>query len=141
MFMFRRFILIASLCLASVVPTHAAFDPCKFNFGVTWDNFQTWATTHDNAPKGLDYVAIWLTENDQNKVVYNAYWQGRMAQYAKDYGLTQVYVSYIIAKMAKVDAGLNDCDVGGTGPRSSPPTPTSPRGSTASATPPIPPSS
>lgn len=112
--MLRMVSLVGLILCGFVANVNAAFDPCKFNFGMRWDEFSKtrYALEGLEPPKGLDYLLIWLAENTQTKTVtFQQYWQGAMAEYAKSTGLTQVYMGYAIAKLALVDAKLEDCDV------------------------------
>lgn len=114
--------------LATAAVANAEFDPCKFNFGTNWDNYST--SYRDaggkvpksspllaKAPAGLDYITIWLTEGvveGSTQVAFNPYHHGTMLQHvqAQAKPVTPVFVSYIIAKLAFVDKGLKDCDMG-----------------------------
>ncbi|MDB5106308.1 MAG: hypothetical protein JWP91_3997 [Fibrobacteres bacterium] len=87
-------------------PAHAGLNPCKFNFGMSWQG-PTYAY-----PAQIDYVTLW-TGAEEN---FNTYWDGAMLNACKPggklEGRTPVYYSYIIAFTARRDLGLKDCDVG-----------------------------
>lgn len=84
----------------------AGLDPCKFNFGTSW---QGAAFAY---PAQMDYVTIWAGADEE----WNAYWIGDMLKACKPggklAGRTPVYYSYILAFTARKDLGLKDCNVG-----------------------------
>lgn len=77
------------------------FNPCQFNFGAAWQ------AAHEDAEfyKGVDYIAVWLGDND----FYNAF-EARMVETSAEIGATPMIYGYVIAEFGK-DMGLEDCDV------------------------------
>lgn len=110
-----RPLLLATLLATSLA--QAGFDPCKFNFGQSWEGpGATYAT-------GSDYITIWIGDGDGVNT-YNSYWEGDMLRSCKVgsghplAGKTPVLYSYIIPFLAKNtgDASLGklkDCNVAG----------------------------
>jgi len=97
--------LFACITLGCAV-AHAGFDPCKFNFG------QAWLGTGTTYADQSDYITVWLGAD----AAFNENWEGAMLKSCKSgalKGKTPVFYSYIIAKMALKNAGLQDCDVSG----------------------------
>ena len=84
-----------------VVQRKAGFDPCFFNFGAAWQ-----AAHEDEVNyKGLDYVAVWLGDNDW----YNEF-EKRMVEMCVNIKATPMIYAYVIAEFGK-DQGLVDCDM------------------------------
>ncbi len=84
-----------------VVQRKAGFDPCFFNFGAAWQ-----AAHEDEVNyKGLDYVAVWLGDNDW----YNEF-EKRMVEMCVNIHATPMIYAYVIAEFGK-DHGLVDCDM------------------------------
>lgn len=97
-----------SRCEAGVWVTHnvephkRGFDPCQFNFGAAWST----AKERDSLNyDGLDYIAVWLGDND----FYNAF-EERMVRMCVDVGATPMIYAYVIAEFDK-DHGIDDCNI------------------------------
>lgn len=99
---------------AGATLAQAGFDPCKFNFGQSWDGPSA------SYAAQADYITIWVGDGG-GQSNYNSYWEGDMLKKCKAgsghaiAGKTPVFYSYIIAFLAKNKGGLKDCDVAGTG--------------------------
>lgn len=60
-----------------------------------------------------DYLTIWIgSPSTTHGTNFNPYWHGEMLKSAIKYNKIAVYYGYIIAFMARDEAGLKDCDVG-----------------------------
>lgn len=98
--------------LALVGLAQAGFDPCKFNFGESWEG------PNSSYAAQTDYVTIWIGDGG-GKNEYNTYWEGDMLRKCKAgsghaiAGKTPVFYSYMIAFLARNKGGLKDCDVAG----------------------------
>lgn len=77
------------------------FDPCQFNFGAAWQA----AHEDEEFYKGLDYIAVWLGDND----FYN-FFEQRMVDVCIAVNATPMIYAYVIAEFGK-DMGLVDCDM------------------------------
>lgn len=77
------------------------FNPCQFNFGAAWQA----AHEEEVNYKGLDYIAVWLGDNDW----YNTFEQ-RMVEMCVNVHATPMIYGYVIAEFGK-DHGLVDCDM------------------------------
>ncbi len=73
----------------------------RFNFGAAWQA----AGELEEHYRGLDYIAVWLGDND----FYNAF-EKRMVDMCMSVGATPMIYGYVIAEFGK-DHGLADCDV------------------------------
>jgi uncharacterized repeat protein (TIGR02543 family) len=101
--------------VAGTALSQAGFDPCKFNFGESWEGPGASYSAQS------DYITIWIGDGG-GKSTYNTYWEGDMLKQCKSgtlKGKTPVLYSYIIAFLAKNTGGLRDCDVAGQGSSSS----------------------
>lgn len=85
-----------------VEPHKRGFDPCQFNFGAAWDTQKERDSTNY---AGLDYIAVWLGDND----FYNGF-EERMVKMCVNIHATPMVYAYVIAEFGK-DHGLSDCDV------------------------------
>ncbi len=85
----------------SVKKHNPGFDPCQFNFGAAWQN------AHEDSVyyAGLDYVSVWLGDNDW----YNSF-ERRMVDMCLKIHATPMIYAYVIAEFGK-DHGMDDCDV------------------------------
>ncbi len=82
-------------------PYVPGFNSCHFNFGAAWQ-----AAHEDEVNyKGLDYVAVWLGDNDW----YNEF-EKRMVEMCVNIHATPMIYAYVIAEFGK-DRGLVDCDM------------------------------
>lgn len=88
-----------------VEPHKRGFDPCRFNFGAAWDTQKERDSTNY---AGLDYIAVWLGDND----FYNGF-EERMVKMCVNIHATPMIYAYVIAEFGK-DHGLSDCDVKGS---------------------------
>lgn len=104
-------ILIGTLALVGLA--QAGFDPCKFNFGESWEGPSA------SYASQTDYVTIWIGDGSYGNNEYNTYWEGDMLRKSKAgsghaiAGKTPVFYSYMIAFLARNKGGLKDCDVAG----------------------------
>lgn len=82
-------------------PYVPGFNPCRFNFGAAWQ------AAHQEAEyyKGLDYVAVWLGDNDW----YNQF-EKDMVEACVEIHATPMIYAYVIAEFGK-DHGLVDCNM------------------------------
>lgn len=102
---------VSTLFLGLALTASATWDKCKFLFGQTWDGPNAAYSSE------ADYITIWIG-NGGGSNTYNTWWEGDMLRRCKSgtlAGKTPVLYSYIIAEMAKVKGGLQDCDVAGVG--------------------------
>ena len=81
------------------------FNPCQFNFGAAWDD-QKERDSSNYA--GLDYISVWLGDNDY----YNVF-ETRMVRMCTAIHATPMVYAYVIAEFGK-DHGLSDCNVKNT---------------------------
>ena len=92
----------AGLWKTDTVKAHTpGFDPCQFNFGAAWQG------THEEYfyYNGLDYVSIWLGDNNRYSV-----FERRMVEMSLQTHATPMIYAYVIAEFGK-DMGMDDCDV------------------------------
>lgn len=82
-------------------PYVPGFNPCRFNFGAAWQ------AAHEDADyyRGLDYVAVWLGDNDW----YNQF-EKNMVETCLQIHATPMIYAYVIAEFGK-DHGLVDCNM------------------------------
>jgi hypothetical protein len=92
---------IATVFLILCTNTFAAFDPCKFNFGMAWNG-------NGLDYSEVDYITVWAGSDED----FNVNWTGAMLQKCKSLNKTPVIYSYIIAFTASRDLGLKDCASG-----------------------------
>ena len=84
-----------------VLPHTPGFNPCQFNMGAAWQAAHEEEETYD----GLDYIAVWLGDNDW----YNEF-EKRMVEMCVKVHATPMIYAYVIAEFGK-DNGLVDCDM------------------------------
>lgn len=85
-----------------VAPHKRGFDPCQFNFGAAWSTDKERDSTNY---AGLDYIAVWLGDND----FYNGF-EERMVKMSVEIGATPMIYAYVIAEFDK-DHGIDDCNI------------------------------
>lgn len=60
-----------------------------------------------------DYITIWIgSPSTTHGTSFNPYWHGEMLKTALKYNKMTVFYGYIIAFMARDEAGLKDCNIG-----------------------------
>jgi hypothetical protein len=96
-----RLTIFTTLLIILIQFSFAGFDPCKFNFGTSWEG-----SAKDYSE--VDYITIWVGSDDD----FNINWTGSMLQKCKSSNKTPVLYSSIIALTARRDLGLKDCNVG-----------------------------
>ncbi|MDG5816529.1 carbohydrate binding domain-containing protein [Chitinispirillales bacterium ANBcel5] len=96
-----RALFTAMFLLLAASESYATWDPCGFNFGMTY-------AENREIPDEVNYLTIWAGCDEENR--FNNYWHGEMLRTCIQHNKTPVFYAYIIAFAARRERGLQDCD-------------------------------